>query len=335
MRIVQLVVTDNFAGTERYAAQTSRELARRGHDVTVLGGRSGGMTAVLDGAVDWRPAATPVAALRAMVRVGQVDIVHTHLTNAEVAAALTRPVHRGAVVSTVHLATGRGSGLGGGLVRRIVEASLTSEVAISDYVAAAVAPRPVHVVRNGVLSDDSSYDLAARTVVMVQRLEADKDTGTGLLAWRASGLGAAGWSLVVVGDGSERESLQTLIRDDTSVQFVGYVGDVGPYLRRAAMLLATAPAEPFGLSVVEAMAAGVPVVASCSGGHLETIGSVPGAPLFGVGDVNQAARCLAELAAEPDRRQALSDAGRVVQRQQFSLDRQVSELEGIYRMALR
>jgi glycosyltransferase involved in cell wall biosynthesis len=126
-----------------------------------------------------------------------------------------------------------------------------------------------------------------------------------------------------------------LIRDDTSVQFVGYVGDVGPYLRRAAMLLATAPAEPFGLSVVEAMAAGVPVVASCSGGHLETIGSVPGAPLFGVGDVNQAARCLAELAAEPDRRQALSDAGRVVQRQQFSLDRQVSELEGIYRMALR
>jgi glycosyltransferase involved in cell wall biosynthesis len=334
MRIVQLVVTDNFAGTERYVAQTSGELARRGHDVIVLGGAPGAMTSLLDGA-DWRPAATPVAALQALRKVGHVDIVNAHLTYAETAAVLTRPAHRGRVVSTLHLATPRGSGPGGALVRRLVEGSIAMEIAVSEFVAAAAAPRPVQVVRNGVADDGSTYDVDAKTVVMVQRLEADKDTGTGLLAWRASGLGAQGWSLVVVGDGSERKSLQSLLCGDESVSFVGQVGDVSSYLHQAGILLATAPAEPFGLSVVEAMAAGVPVVASSSGGHLETIGSVAGAPLFPVGDVNAAARCLTDLAADPARRKELSDAGRECQRREFSLERQVDELEGIYRMVLR
>jgi len=126
-----------------------------------------------------------------------------------------------------------------------------------------------------------------------------------------------------------------LICGDESVRFVGHVGDVSSYLRRAGILLATAPAEPFGLSVVEAMAAGVPVIAARSGGHLETIGSVDGAPLFPVGDVNAAARCLTDLAADSGRRKDLSDAGREVQRREFSLARQVSEIEGIYRMVLR
>jgi glycosyltransferase involved in cell wall biosynthesis len=338
MRIVQLVVTDAFAGTERYVAQTSRELARRGHDVVVLGGDRRGMSDALGGSADWRSAPRPTAAVRAMLRVGRADIVHAHLTHAEVAASLTRPVHRGAVVSTRHLATPRGSGPAGAVVRRVVERSLVAEVAISDFVAAAVtsqSPRQVHVVRNGVPRDESAYDVEARTVVMVQRLEAEKDTRTGLLAWQASGLASAGWSFVVVGDGVERKSLETLVSGDPSVRFVGYVADVPSYLRSAGILLATAPGEPFGLAVVEAMAAGVPVVASRSGGHLETVGTVAGAPMFDAGDVAEASRCLAELASDAVRRKELSDAGREVQRQQLSLDRQVSELEEIYRMAKR
>jgi glycosyltransferase involved in cell wall biosynthesis len=338
MRIVQLVVTDAFAGTERYVAQTSRELARRGHDVVVLGGDRRGMTAALAGSAQWRPAPRPLAAVRAMVSVGRPDIVHAHLTHAEVAASLTRPAHRAAVVSTRHLATPRGSGPAGAVVRRIVERSVVTEVAISDFVAAAVTSRSrreVQVVRNGVPSDDSAYDVESRTVVMVQRLEAEKDTRTGLLAWQASRLAEAGWSLVVVGDGDERKSLQTLASGDASVRFVGHVADVPSYLRSAGILLATAPGEPFGLAVVEAMAAGVPVVASGSGGHLETIGTVTGAAMFDAGDVDQAARCLVDLASDALRRKELSDAGREVQRRELSLDRQVSELEEIYRMAKR
>jgi glycosyltransferase involved in cell wall biosynthesis len=135
----------------------------------------------------------------------------------------------------------------------------------------------------------------------------------------------------VIGEGSERKSLQSLASDDASVRFVGHVADVSSYLRSAGILLATAPGEPFGLAVVEAMAAGVPVVASRAGGHLETVGSVPGAQMFRAGDVDEAAQCLRDLASDEARRKELSDAGREVQRREFSLDRQVSELEAIYR----
>jgi glycosyltransferase involved in cell wall biosynthesis len=338
VRIVQVVVTDAFAGTERYVAQTSRELSRRGHHVTVIGGDRRQMTAVLGSSADWRPASSPLAAIRRMLGVGRVDIAHCHLTYAEVAAVLTRPVHRAAIVSTLHLTAARGARRGGAPVRYLVPRAVAAEVAVSSYVGSVPGPgssRRVHVVRNGVSRDESPYDVDARTVVIVQRLEAEKDTRTALLAWQASGLAAAGWALVVLGDGSERESLETLASGDASVRFVGHVPDVSSYLRSAGMLLATAPGEPFGLAVVEAMAAGVPVVASRSGGHLETAGAVPGAAMFGVGDVDEAARCLADLASDPVRRKELSDAGREVQRREFSLDRQVGELEEIYRMVQR
>jgi glycosyltransferase involved in cell wall biosynthesis len=338
VRIVQVVVTDAFAGTERYVAQTSRELTRLGHDVTVIGGDRRQMTAVLGSSADWRPASSPPAALRRLLGVGRVDIVHCHLTYAEVAAVLTRPVHRAAIVSTLHLTAARGARRGGAAVRFLIPRAIAAEVAVSCYVGAVPGPgsaRRVHVVRSGVPRDESSYDVDARTVVMMQRLETEKDTRIGLLAWRASGLAAAGWSLVVVGDGSQRESLETLASGDASVRFVGHVADVSSYLHSAGMLLATAPGEPFGLAVVEAMAAGVPVVACRSGGHLETAGAVPSAAMFGVGDVDEAARCLAELASDPVRRKQLSDAGRAVQRREFSLDRQVGELEAIYRMVQR
>ena len=47
-------------------------------------------------------------------------------------------------------------------------------------------------------------------------------------------------------------------------------------MRAAGVLLAPRTDEAFGLSVVEAMARGLPVVAAGSGAHLETVGSVPG-----------------------------------------------------------
>jgi glycosyltransferase involved in cell wall biosynthesis len=338
VKIVQLVVTDAFAGTERYVAQTSRELARRGHDVTVLGGDRRRMTEVLDGTADWRPASSPGAALRRMLGVGHVDIAHCHLTYAEVAAVLTRPVHRAAIVSSLHLTATRGARRGGAAVRFLVPRAVAAQVAVSSYVGAvpgAASPNRLHVVPNGVPTDDASYDLDARTVVVMQRLESEKDTRTAVLAWQASGLAEAGWTLVILGDGVERKTLEALASGDASVRFAGHVPDVASYLHSAGMLLATAPGEPFGLAVVEAMAAGVPVVAARSGGHLETAGSVPGAAMFGVGDVDEAARRLAELASDPVRRKELSDAGREIQRREFSLDRQVSELESIYRMVQR
>jgi glycosyltransferase involved in cell wall biosynthesis len=134
-----------------------------------------------------------------------------------------------------------------------------------------------------------------------------------------------------VGNGTQRASLEALVRDQRieAVSFVGWVDDVQTEFRSAGMLLAPTPAEGFGLGVVEAMSAGLPVVASASGGHIETIGRIDQAPLFPAQDVGAGANCLRSM-LDDDLRAALSSAGRDLVAERFSLTRHVDRLEGEY-----
>ena len=88
----------------------------------------------------------------------------------------------------------------------------------------------------------------------------------------------------------------------------------------AAVLLAPCPVDSFGLGVVEAMAAGVPVVAWAAGGHLETVGLLPSAPLFPPGDALAAAAALRSLLPDEKRTMA-SQANRRLAARDFTLQR--------------
>jgi glycosyltransferase involved in cell wall biosynthesis len=96
------------------------------------------------------------------------------------------------------------------------------------------------------------------------------------------------------------------------------------------MLLAPTAREAFGLAVVEAMSAGIPVVAARAGGHLDTIGSVPDVELFAPGDADAAAQLLRDLASDDDRRGRIGNAGREVQRRDFTLASQVDAVLEVY-----
>jgi len=109
---------------------------------------------------------------------------------------------------------------------------------------------------------------------------------------------------------------------------------VADELGRAGILLASAVAEPLGLSVLEAMAAGVPVVASASGGHIETIGAIEGAPLFPPGDAPAAAAALRALRAD-SMRTRMSAEGRRVVAERFTIERHVDCLLRQYAAARR
>ena len=85
-----------------------------------------------------------------------------------------------------------------------------------------------------------------------------------------------------------------------SVDFVGQRADTDRLLGQSSIVLATPPAEPFGFSVVEAMAHGVPVVAAAGGAHVETMGDA--GMLFPPGDAQAAADALVRLAADRDLR---------------------------------
>jgi glycosyltransferase involved in cell wall biosynthesis len=105
-------------------------------------------------------------------------------------------------------------------------------------------------------------------------------------------------------------------------------------MRSASIFLAPRPDEAFGLSVVEAMARGLPVVAAGSGAHEETVGSVPGAAMFPAGDAGAAAHLLNELAGDAQRRDAYGAALQDVQRRQFTVERQSRDTEAVYRSVL-
>jgi glycosyltransferase involved in cell wall biosynthesis len=326
VKIAHVVRSDSFAGVERYICLVAPRLAARGCEVTVIGGDQSRMTPVSD-LVRWRPAATTGAAAAQLVRLGRFDVVHAHMTAAELASVLSKPLHRARLVATLHFASPRGSKKVRGLLRALGPL-MDEQIAISHFVAATVSA--TRVLPNGVeVADAGSLD-RERSVLVMQRLEVEKRTDVALRAWSSSRLRHHGWRLVIAGRGSHLSDLRRLAEDlslTESIDWPGFTDDPALLLSRSAIFLAPAPAEPFGLTVVEAMARATPVVAADGGAHRETMGG--DGWLFPVGDAGACARLLDDL-----ENRDLSDYGarlRSRQHELFDIEDHTDALLQIYR----
>jgi glycosyltransferase involved in cell wall biosynthesis len=165
-----------------------------------------------------------------------------------------------------------------------------------------------------------ALDTPASDVVIVQvsRLEAWK--GQHVLLQALTRLrGVPGWSCWIVGgaqrpsEAAYREQLETIAREGgiaDRIRFLGERNDV-PTLLAAADLFCqpnTSP-EPFGLSLVEALHAGLPVVTSCIGGACEIV-DVSCGVLVPSGNANALAEELERLVIDPELRARLGAAAR-------------------------
>ncbi len=330
LSIVHVVLTGAFAGVERYVCQVANGLAGRGHRVEVIGGDPLRMRDELLPSVDHRPATSVRRGTALLAGRRDADLVHVHMTAAEIAAWLARPADRLPTVATRHFARGRGSSAAARALARIAARSIARDIAPSEYVARTISG-PSVLIPNGVV-DQPQASLDAPTVVMLQRLDREKAPEVGIRAWACSGLPASGWTLVVAGSGLLRPDLEALVGTlgcAGSVTFAGQVADTDALLARSSILLAPTSEDAFGLSVVEAMARGVPVVAAEGGGHLETVGGA--GMLFPAGDAAAAARALEELAGDPDLRRRVGATLRARQQERFSLARHLDRLEELYR----
>lgn len=335
-RVVHIVVTNRFAGVERYVCTTANETASRGWSVTVVGGNAARMRAELDPSVTWSPGQTPTRAVRSLVAAGRMDICHVHMTYAEAVAVATRTAHRAAIVSTRHFARPRGASRAGRLVSPILGRGIERQIAISAFVAGHIEEMPDAVIPNGVKEGSQLWHSENKIVLVMQRFDPEKDTLTALEAWRLSQLGAVGWRLRLLGSGREQPVIEAWLRSHPSqkVELSPWSSAVDAEFASAGILLAPAPSEPMGLTVLEAMAAGVPVVAARSGGHLETIGLLEGAALFTPGDAESGASALRRLAEHRDTRVALSNAGRELVSANFTIGRHVDRLLEQYESVL-
>ncbi len=329
-RVVHCISSDNFAGVERYVATVAPELARRGWDVQVVGGDPARMSAEL-GAVPHVPASTTRAVTRQLLGCGRHTLVHAHMTAAEAAAVTARAVRRFALVTTRHFAAPRGASTAGRLGARFIAHAIDRQIAISRFVAESIH-EPATIILNGVPRNDEK-GAPGPMVLLAQRLEHEKRTDVAIRAWSRSKLRLAGWTLTVAGTGSQAWELARLAESlglGESVDLVGAQPDVTALMKRAGIFLATAPAEPFGLSVVEAMAAGVPVIAARGGAHLETVGAVGDRWLFPIGDERAVATKLDTLGADDMERRRYGATLQEWQRTHLSLETHVDQLERVY-----
>ncbi len=139
--------------------------------------------------------------------------------------------------------------------------------------------------------------------------------------------------LILVGDGPEipiaREMGENLGLLDRMV-FVGVVDQVAPLLNAADLFLLPSSTESFGLVALEAMASGVPVIASDIGGIPEVVEHGVTGYLAPVGDVERMAAYAVELLRDEERRCQFGSAAKARARSHFNYEDIVPEYEALY-----
>jgi N-acetyl-alpha-D-glucosaminyl L-malate synthase BshA len=144
--------------------------------------------------------------------------------------------------------------------------------------------------------------------------------------------------LVMVGDGPDRVDAEAEARSlgvDSDVHFLGKIDAVAPLLAGADLFMLTSQSESFGLSALEALASGAPVVGSKAGGLVEVVKEGVTGALREVGDVDGMAAAAVDILRDRDRWQAMSTAAAADARARFSRDDIVRSYEALYEDAIR
>ena len=143
--------------------------------------------------------------------------------------------------------------------------------------------------------------------------------------------------LLMAGDGPERASAQALARRlgiADHVRFLGRQDAIEELTAVADLYLLPSELESFGLSALEAMACGVPVIGSDAGGMPEVVQHGETGYLLPVGDIDGMAARALEILKDEARRRSMGRAGRRRAAALFDADRVVSQYERFYEQVL-
>lgn len=321
--------------------ELAEEAERLGADVVTVGKRPG-----LDWSVGGR-------IRRALGRLGP-DVVHTHQVGALFYAG---PAARRAGLAVVHTEHGKHYAarrrtrlLGRIAARHADRFCCVSRDIAEEVVACRVAPgRKVHFVPNGI--DTARFARAgagdavralgvpggAPVIGTVGRLSEIKRQDLLVRAVARIGGGRPAPHLVIVGDGPLRGDLRDLAEAlgvAGRVHFAGYQADPAGYLAAFDVFALTSRSEGMPLSILEAWAAGKPVVASRVGGVPQLVEDGRTGILFPPGDEARLAEALARLLADPDAARRLGRAGSEEVRARYDLAAMAAAYDRHYRNAI-
>ena len=309
-----------------------------------------------------RPAsdARAFAGVVAIVREYRPHVIHTHLSKAGlIGRAAAIATSRAVRIHTFHgtiFGGYFGSTMSGGIVRaeRALGARTHRVIALSatqrdELVREQIAPRArIAVVPLGVdlarfVSDDRAAARAAlgvsqdvTVVAAIGRLVPIKRIDRLIAAFAVARTRAPSLELWLVGDGSERPALEALTDSlglAGAVRFVGWSDATPTWYAASDIIALTSEREGTPLALIEAAAAGRPVVAMAAGGVAEVVVDGATGYVVPVGDVTAFADRLAVLACDPALRTRMGAAAPAHARA-FDGERLVADLDRLYRQVL-
>ncbi len=359
MKILQVCSVTTFGGGERHLADLSHALVHRGHEVYAATVPGSPLSSELSFVPEERSIAlTPhnyvknLIALARFVRAHRIEIVHAHAArDYHLAVLAVRLAPRSRLVLTRHVLFP---------LRRINKPLLSGVarvIAVSEAVAESlrqngvVERAKITVVHNGIDVDrfngavevastrDGHFPMLVGTVGHLAPIKGHD------IFVRAAALTSArrrGVRFTIVGEDkspemSHRRSLENLVTElglGDVVALRGWCDDMPAVLSSLTLFVSAARSEPFGLAIVEAMAAGLPVVATASEGATEIIEDGVSGKLVAADNPEALAQAIDELLDDLDERSRLGRNALLAARERYSLDRMASDTEQVYREVL-
>jgi glycosyltransferase involved in cell wall biosynthesis len=354
-----------FGGGERHLADLSRALTNLGHEVyaaSVPGSPLSNKLSFLPKertfALRRRNYVKNLTGLARFVREHDIEIVHAHAARDYHSAALAvRMAPRSRLVLTRHVLFPLRK------INRPLLKTVARVIAVSQAVAGSlrqngvIQSSKITVVHNGIDVDSFEQPAAvagARSEVTGGGTERPMLVGTvGHLApikgqdvfvRAAASISARrrGVQFVVIGDDKSPEKgyrglLEQLIAElglSEIVTMPGWHDDMPAVLSSLTLFVSAARSEPFGLAIVEAMASGLPVVATASEGALEILEDGLTGKLVPLDDSEALAQAIEGLLDNPVERSRLGRNALHAARERFSLARMASDTERVYREVL-
>lgn len=144
---------------------------------------------------------------------------------------------------------------------------------------------------------------------------------------------------LLVGDGPLRDSLESYARElqlSSRVVFTGQQRDIAPFLQLADLfVLPSTEREGLGIALIEAMAAGLPVIGTRLGGIPEVIDDGVNGILVEPGSAGELAGAMEKLATGNEMRRKMGRAGRGMYEGKFTIERMNREIDALYKRLTR
>jgi glycosyltransferase involved in cell wall biosynthesis len=348
MRIAEIVTGEDISGAARVALMVSRALVARGHDVVFLH-RPGAEIAAEAGALglplvesDFRHGRATYETVMRTLAAAQIDVLHTHMTGASNLGAALRLLYGVPTVASIHsrkaqphwLLNNRAIVLSEGTAARIARIPWIGRkrvIAITNFVPVGPAPSPTAKLRLRV-----RLGIAPDAFVVGSLGRVTEVKGVGVLI-RAMGLvqraGIAG-ELVLIGSAApaEREHFLQAARAfglGERLRFLGMRLDAAEILSALDVYASASRDEQMPLSVLEAMAAGLPIVATDVGGMARLVAEGATGYLVPVDDAERLAERIIRLARDPAARRAFGAASFARLKAEFSADAVMPRVEQV------